>query len=405
MTILNTIQATSKIVSYKRQFSKFLCLLSFSAFLLTVAAPTLPLGEGSAFSNNHFITKVFAEGDGDSGSVGGDGDPGGIGLGGPNDVVTDVVFENAPTSFWVAATSPSGVQVFYLPPTATQFFNYSEAGNPLVSCNPPSGSIFQVGDTVVTCSATDIYTGQDVVTSFTISVLPFQNSSGTTTDTLPPVITLNGSSTMSLVVGSTFTDPGATALDLVDGDRTPFIIATGTVDTLTVGTYTISYSVSDLSGNTATTSRDVIITASSTGGGGTGTTTGGSSSGGVITISGGGYFVGSPAQSYTYALNVGQNVQNSNPLVIWYTTLPLSATTTKVLFTKKSSTLVATTTLVKKQVTKPRGVLAPLVHTLKVKPVAWAVNLEKKISTRLIEGASLVKQSLSSFISGVVGKW
>ena len=34
----------------------------------------------------------------------------------------------------------------------------------------------------------------------------------------PPVISLLGSSTINLTVGDTFTDPGATATDDVDGD-------------------------------------------------------------------------------------------------------------------------------------------------------------------------------------------
>ena len=40
------------------------------------------------------------------------------------------------------------------------------------------------------------------------------------TDTIPPVITLNGSSTIQLNVGDSWTDPGATATDETDGDIT-----------------------------------------------------------------------------------------------------------------------------------------------------------------------------------------
>ena len=80
------------------------------------------------------------------------------------------------------------------------------------------------------------------------------------TDTsLPPVISLIGSSTINLEVGDTFTDPGATASDNIDGDLTSSITSSGTVNTATEGTYTIEYSVSDAAGNIASVSRTVIV--------------------------------------------------------------------------------------------------------------------------------------------------
>ncbi|MFZ2523309.1 MAG: immunoglobulin-like domain-containing protein [Minisyncoccia bacterium] len=68
-----------------------------------------------------------------------------------------------------------------------------------------------------------------------------------------PVITLIGSSTISITVGDAFTNPGATANDLEDGDITSNIITTGTVNSGVVGTYTISYNVKDSKGLSATT--------------------------------------------------------------------------------------------------------------------------------------------------------
>ncbi len=71
-------------------------------------------------------------------------------------------------------------------------------------------------------------------------------------DTVPPVITLNGDPTVDLSIGDTFTDPGATATDNVDGDVSGNIVVGGdTVDTNTEGTYVITYNVSDAAGNTA----------------------------------------------------------------------------------------------------------------------------------------------------------
>ena len=57
----------------------------------------------------------------------------------------------------------------------------------------------------------------------------------------------------------TFTDPGATASDNIDGDLTSSITSSGTVNTATEGTYTIDYSVSDAAGNIASVSRTVIV--------------------------------------------------------------------------------------------------------------------------------------------------
>ena len=79
------------------------------------------------------------------------------------------------------------------------------------------------------------------------------------TDTTPPVITLNGSSTIQLNVGDTWTDPGATATDETDGDITSSITVNGTVDTSTVGTYTLTYSVADAASNTASLTRTVVV--------------------------------------------------------------------------------------------------------------------------------------------------
>jgi plastocyanin len=79
------------------------------------------------------------------------------------------------------------------------------------------------------------------------------------TDTTPPVITLNGSSTIQLNVGDTWTDPGATATDNIDGDLTSSITVSGTVDTSTVGTYTLVYNVADAASNTASTTRVVVV--------------------------------------------------------------------------------------------------------------------------------------------------
>ena len=70
-------------------------------------------------------------------------------------------------------------------------------------------------------------------------------------DTTIPVITLTGDATVTIEVGSTYTDAGATAQDNYDGDITDDIVTVSTVDTEAVGTYTVTYDVSDANNNDA----------------------------------------------------------------------------------------------------------------------------------------------------------
>ena len=74
-----------------------------------------------------------------------------------------------------------------------------------------------------------------------------------------PVISLIGSSSISIERGTTYSDAGATASDNIDGDITSSITTSGLVDTSTPGTYTITYSVSDAAGNSTSLSRTVIV--------------------------------------------------------------------------------------------------------------------------------------------------
>jgi hypothetical protein len=78
-------------------------------------------------------------------------------------------------------------------------------------------------------------------------------------DTTPPVITMVGSTPMEIERGSTFTDPGATATDNLDGDITSMVIVSGSVNVNIVGTYTLTYGVSDESFLTASVMRTINV--------------------------------------------------------------------------------------------------------------------------------------------------
>jgi hypothetical protein len=91
--------------------------------------------------------------------------------------------------------------------------------------------------------------------------IAFIGVSCTEDDITSPTITLNGSATVSIDLGDTYTDAGATANDDKDGDLTSQIVKTGTVDVNKVGIYEITYTVSDEAGNTTKETRTVTVKA------------------------------------------------------------------------------------------------------------------------------------------------
>lgn len=70
-------------------------------------------------------------------------------------------------------------------------------------------------------------------------------------DTTPPAISLSGNSSMTLVVGDAYLEPGYSATDDVDGDISAQVMITGSVNTNIAGNYTLRYNVSDAAGNAA----------------------------------------------------------------------------------------------------------------------------------------------------------
>jgi hypothetical protein len=65
------------------------------------------------------------------------------------------------------------------------------------------------------------------------------------------VIQLRGEATVNIVIDSPYTDAGATATDKEDGDITSRLVVTNNVNPALLGSYTVTYAVSDLSGNAA----------------------------------------------------------------------------------------------------------------------------------------------------------
>ena len=101
---------------------------------------------------------------------------------------------------------------------------------------------------IPTGSAGGSYTG-----SFGISTAP---------DTTSPVISLLGSPSVIHERGTAYTDAGATAMDNIDGSVTAGIVLSGTTinSSTSIGSYILSYNVSDAAGNAAlTVTRSVTV--------------------------------------------------------------------------------------------------------------------------------------------------
>ena len=86
------------------------------------------------------------------------------------------------------------------------------------------------------------------------------NASGSITVTIPdeaPVVTVIGANPLVIAYGSSFTDPGASAIDAVDGTLT--VSTAGSVDTTVAGDHTLTYSATDSAEQTSTATRVVTV--------------------------------------------------------------------------------------------------------------------------------------------------
>ncbi len=146
------------------------------------------------------------------------------------------------------ATSASGATVSFSVPSASDANGIASE-----TCDPASGSVFPIagtGTTTVTCTAID-NAGNSSTSTFDVGVV----------DTTAPTISLiavNGTTTVYMAVGNTFTDPGYSATDIVDGADS--VTVGGSVDTSTAGSYTLTYDATDSRGNAAAEMmRDVVV--------------------------------------------------------------------------------------------------------------------------------------------------
>ena len=171
-----------------------------------------------------------------------------------------------------AATSSVASLTVLLPPTITvppsaqtvqcgsnAAFSVTATGTPPLNYQWTLDSVPLAGATDTGLSLTNVHLPTHTVAVVVTNVYGSATSAVTLTvqDTLPPVLTLNGSNPYYVELGSAFLDPGATAYDLCAG--TVPVVATGTVNTSAVSTNTVIYTATDGNGNTNTATRTVLV--------------------------------------------------------------------------------------------------------------------------------------------------
>jgi hypothetical protein len=145
------------------------------------------------------------------------------------------------------ATGPNGATVNYFGVNATD-----DVDGPLTAtCSKAAGTVFPIGTTTVTCSATDA-AGNKGDNTFTVTVQ----------DTLAPKLTVsaNKTATATSANGATVTYTAPTATDIVDGSVAASCDkASGSVFPL--GTTTVTCKATDAAGNTGEKQFTVTVTA------------------------------------------------------------------------------------------------------------------------------------------------
>ena len=78
-------------------------------------------------------------------------------------------------------------------------------------------------------------------------------------DVTAPVITLLGDGALEMDNGAIYEEPGFSAVDDCDGDLTALVTVESDLNSEIPGTYTVTYTVTDAAGNTATAQRTVTV--------------------------------------------------------------------------------------------------------------------------------------------------
>jgi len=123
---------------------------------------------------------------------------------------------------------------------------------------------FQGATSLGTTASIVVNPPHNATTTYTLVVTDAHGNTNSDTvdvtiaDTTPPVVTLIGPTIAKIFCHGTYSDPGATATDICDGDVTASIVRTGTVG-LTIGSYPLTYTATDAAGNHGSKIRTVKV--------------------------------------------------------------------------------------------------------------------------------------------------
>jgi hypothetical protein len=152
-----------------------------------------------------------------------------------------------PSNIPAEATSPQGTTVVYGSVTATDIVD----GTIAATCAPSSGSMFALGDTTVTCNATDAHGNSAAPQSFTVTV---RDTTGPTFSGTQPQLTAEANGPTGSVVN--YTTP--TAVDTVDGPQ--LVSCSPASHTLfPLGSTTVQCTAADNHGNSSSASFQVAV--------------------------------------------------------------------------------------------------------------------------------------------------
>ncbi len=166
-------------------------------------------------------------------------------------------------------------RLFWLEDTALRVVEIVDSQPPVITLTEIEGDFTLPGSEYkeVGFSAYDDYDGDltHLVTwSYKENVITYvvQDSSGNHAiaqravnyaDPVPPQLTLAGEKVITVYLGRTYEEPGFNALDNFNGDITDWVKVDGSVDVHTPGEYTITYTVTDTFGNTASSERKITV--------------------------------------------------------------------------------------------------------------------------------------------------
>ncbi|WP_162129647.1 immunoglobulin-like domain-containing protein [Candidatus Nitrosopumilus sediminis] len=157
----------------------------------------------------------------------------------------EIILDITPPVILLVGDNPQTINIgdSYTELGATATDNVDGDINPAsITIDATAVNIAAVGSYSVTYDVDDAAGNSAIQVTRTVNVV----------DNVPPIITLVGDNPQTIEAGDSYTELGATATDNVDGDITASITTgSSSVDTATLGSYAVTYDVSDSSGNAA----------------------------------------------------------------------------------------------------------------------------------------------------------